>query len=216
MTFETFLCTLPEIKTIRPAGLSAQSLMIPEERRHFLEVEEVRNAKTREAGVMMLIYPKNGEAHLLLIERADYVGVHAKQIGFPGGKYEEIDTTLEFTALREMEEEVGVRAAFVEVLQRFTPVFVPPSNFIVVPYLGVCTSDVCFVPDRREVADLIEIPLSFLLDQELTQEFNVQTSYAEEINVPAIMYKEHIIWGATAMMLSELIISLKSLACFSK
>lgn len=162
------------------------------------------------AAVMMLFYPKNGMTHLALIVRNSYEGVHSAQIAFPGGKYETGDENFSQTALRETQEEVGVNPAIIDVVKSFTEVYIPPSNFIVHPFLGICKEEICFVLDPSEVSSIIELPLSVFLNDEILVEAKLSTSYAKEINVPAFDIEGHIVWGATAMMLSELKDVLKS------
>ena len=153
---------------------------------------------------MMLFYPKNDETHLVLIVRNAYNGVHSSQIAFPGGKYEISDVNFEETALRETEEEVGVSSEKIEIVKHFTPMYIPPSNFLVHPFLGIAKEELSFFPDIREVADIIELPLSVFLNDEIIIETTLSTSYAANVLVPAFNIQNHIVWGATAMILSEL------------
>lgn len=158
----------------------------------------------RKAAVMMLFYPKNKETHLVLIVRNTYPGIHSSQIAFPGGKVELEDINLAHTALRETEEEIGVDRNKIEVIRSFSEVYIPPSNFLVSPYLGICQSQLDFEMQPDEVAGIIELPLTdFLNDKNLVMR-KLTTSYANEIDVPAFLVQEHIVWGATAMMMSEL------------
>lgn len=209
MTFDSLLHKIPEIKSVNLLGMEAQQLMIPADRRPYLELEDFKDRNPRYSAVMMLLYPKGTDTSLLLIERTNGGGVHAGQIGFPGGKYEQEDQTLEVTALRETGEEVGIGADKIEILKAFTRVYIPPSNFIVQPYLGIMDSTPSLQLSEHEVASIIEMPLSTLLDDNIVKEVGLQTSYANYINVPAYVYNDFTIWGATAMMLSELKETLK-------
>jgi 8-oxo-dGTP pyrophosphatase MutT (NUDIX family) len=157
-----------------------------------------------------LFYPKEGETHLVLIVRNSYKGVHSSQIAFPGGKYEEGDVDFEQTALRETYEEIGVMSDKIHVLKAFTHLYIPPSNFMVYPFLGICMDEITFYPDSNEVADIIELPLTTFLSESIVVNAKIDTSYAESIEVPVFKIDEHIVWGATAMMLSELKIVLNS------
>lgn len=163
---------------------------------------ETKNPKT--AAVMMLFYPKNGMTHLVLIVRNSYQGVHSAQIAFPGGKYEPRDQIFENTALRETHEEIGIPPANIEIMRAFTRLYIQPSNFMVHPFLGISREELIFAPDSNEVADIIELPLSVFMADEILVSVNLTTSYAENSMVPAFKINEHIVWGATAMMLSEL------------
>jgi 8-oxo-dGTP pyrophosphatase MutT (NUDIX family) len=153
---------------------------------------------------MMLLYPKNDKTHLVLIVRNAYNGVHSSQIAFPGGKYEISDADYRETALRETHEEVGISSEKIEIIKQFTPVYIPPSNFSVHPFLGISSQELLFYPDIREVADIIELPLSVFLNDEIIIEATLSTSYANNISVPAYNIQNHVVWGATAMILSEL------------
>jgi hypothetical protein len=82
--------------------------------------------------------------------------------------------------------------------------YIPPSNFLVHPFLGISSEELSFYPDAREVADIIELPLSVFLNDEIIIETILSTSYAANISVPAFNIQNHVVWGATAMMLSEL------------
>ncbi|MDM1396520.1 CoA pyrophosphatase [Myroides odoratimimus] len=204
MTFDSLLHRIPEIKSVNLLGVEAQQLMVPEERRPYLAVDDFIKKDPRYSAVMMLLYPKGEDTSILLIERASCGGVHSGQIGFPGGKYEEEDLSLEMTALRETDEEIGVSPSKIQVLKAFTRVYIPPSNFIVQPYLGVIDHTPKMTLSVDEVASVIEMPLKTLLDDSIVREVGLQTSYAKFIDVPAYVYNDFTIWGATAMMLSEL------------
>jgi 8-oxo-dGTP pyrophosphatase MutT (NUDIX family) len=163
---------------------------------------ETKNPKT--AAVMMLFYPKNGRTHLVLIVRNSYQGVHSAQIAFPGGKYEPRDQIFENTALRETHEEIGIHPNSIEIKKAFTRLYIQPSNFMVYPFLGICKEEIVFTLNVTEVSDIIELPLSVFLSDDIIGSVNISTSYAENSTIPAFKIKEHIVWGATAMMLSEL------------
>ncbi|AWX45630.1 Nudix hydrolase 15, mitochondrial [Flagellimonas maritima] len=161
--------------------------------------------KPRKAGVMALFYPDtNEETKLLLILRKTYRGVHSNQIGFPGGKVEEEDRNLLDTALRETYEEVGVVPDTIEVLKQLSEVYIPPSNFIVQPFIGIYSKPRPFVIQESEVEDIVEVYLRDFLDSSNLIEEKLSTSYAHEIDVPAYKLNGYTVWGATAMMMSEI------------
>lgn len=155
--------------------------------------------------MLAVFYPdEQQQTRFVLILRKTYEGVHSNQVGFPGGRVEEEDKNLMQTALRETEEEVGILREQVEVLRELTKLYIPPSNFWVQPYVGVMQQTPVLVPQEDEVEDILEIALEdFLSDSCLTRR-TLSTSYAEEIEVPAFLLNGHVVWGATAMMLSEL------------
>jgi len=211
MTFDSFLHKIEQIKDAKPVGVEAHRLMIPKERTPYLYAEDFVERQPKESAVLMLLYPKGIEMNVLLIERATYEGVHSGQVGFPGGKYEREDVDLLHTALRETEEEVGIGSKDIQVLQSYTKIYIPPSNFYVQPYLGISNTELSFSPNASEVANIIELPLRLLFQDQIVKEVALETSYSSWTHVPAFRYNDYIIWGATAMMLSELKETLKSI-----
>src|SRR5690606_34887427 len=171
------------------------------------KLAEIRDlGKTpRKAGVLALFYPGNGNMTcLLLILRTTYKGVHSNQIGFPGGKQEREDPDLLATALRETYEEVGVPPEHLTILRSLSHLYIPPSNFEVWPFIGLCNKKIPFVLQQKEVAALVEVPLNDFLDDGKVVNHNLSTSYAKNIDVPAFLSNGYIVWGATAMILSEI------------
>ncbi len=204
MEFSTFLKYVPKIaKEILPATM-AHAKMIPPNRFELLNDQDYSNFNPRKASVLMLLYPKNSITHLVLILRNTYPGIHSSQIAFPGGKVEIDDESLSATALRETFEEVGISSDKIAIIKAFTEVYIPPSNFLVSPFLGFSEQELLFTPDPEEVAGIIEIPLSYFLDDTIVVNISMSTSYMNDIQVPAFQIHEHLVWGATAMMLSEL------------
>jgi 8-oxo-dGTP pyrophosphatase MutT (NUDIX family) len=204
MDFQDFLQYVPNLIPVELPATLAHIKMAPKGRIEELKNFDLTTKTPRIAAVMMLFYPKNDETHLVLIVRNAYNGVHSSQIAFPGGKYEISDVNFEETALRETEEEVGVSSEKIEIVKHFTPMYIPPSNFLVHPFLGIAKEELSFFPDIREVADIIELPLSVFLNDEIIIETTLSTSYAANVLVPAFNIQNHVVWGATAMILSEL------------
>lgn len=157
----------------------------------------------RSAAVMALLYPGPQGWNLPLIVRPDDSPTHAGQISFPGG-ISEAGESVERTALRELHEEIGIDGPGVEVLGRLTAVYVFNSNFLVTPVVGVHRGHVQFRLCPSEVADVIELPIDHLLDSSHYGQHVIQrgdVSFA----APHIRFGKHLIWGATSMMLGELI-----------
>lgn len=204
MNFQEFLKYIPKIQKEPLIGEKAHEKMMPAERIAIFKDLDLNTVNARNACVMMLFYPKNNEPHLILILRNSYKGVHSSQIGFPGGKVEEFDTSLEDTALRETFEEIGIDRNLITVVMPFSEIYIPPSNFKVYPFLGYSTEELDFIPDDREVFGLIELPLSVLLDDDNLVSKTLSTSYMQEVGVPAFKFEENYIWGATSQMLNEL------------
>lgn len=210
MNFHNFLKYVPKIaKESLPAAL-AHAKMAPIERLDQLNNLSYNDLSPRKAAVMMLFYPKESQTHLVLIVRNSYPGVHSSQIAFPGGKVESFDLSMADTALRETEEEIGIAKSSIQIIKEFTEIYIPPSNFLVSPFLGICTYEPTFILQPDEVAGIIELPLSFFLDDNNVVIRKLSTSYAASIDVPAFLVKEHVVWGATAMMMSELKETLKN------
>jgi len=204
MDFQDFLKYVPKfVEVVLPANESHYK-MAPQERIDSLNSMEMISKNPKTAAVMMLFYPKKGRTHLVLIVRNSYEGIHSAQIAFPGGKYETEDLNFSNTALRETYEEIGVSPNFMEIIKSFTHIYIPPSNFMVYPFMGICKEEITFIPDSNEVSKIIELPLSDFLDDTLIVTVNMSTSYGINCVVPAFKIEEHIVWGATAMMLSEL------------
>ena len=204
MDFSDFLKYVPKIaKESLPATI-AHAKMIPPERIELLNNQDFSQITPKKAAILMLLYPKKSITHLALIVRNSYPGIHASQIAFPGGKVEEFDLSLSETALRETHEEIGIAAKKVTVIRAFTEVYIPPSNFLVSPFLGFAEEELSFTICPDEVDEIIELPLYQFLDDEIVITVNMSTSYASNIQVPAFQINEHLVWGATAMMMSEL------------
>lgn len=204
MNHSDFIIAIQQLERFDLPALDSHRKMAPLERIKIIEEANLNRPNAKNAAVMMLFYPKNNQTHFALIKRNSYPGVHSSQIAFPGGKVEETDENLMQTALRETHEEVGVAPHLIQVVRSFTTVYIPPSNFLVHPFLGFSTEEIQFVLQEEEVAGLIETPLHLLLDDTIITNKTLDTSYAKTIEIPAFQIYEHTVWGATAMMLSEL------------
>ena len=204
MNFNLFFNAMPNVLNIELPSISSHIKMAPLERVKMMEENSYDPSSVRKAAVMMLLYPKNDITHLLLIVRNSYPGVHSSQIAFPGGKVEDIDFDLKQTALRETHEEIGIHPNDINVIRDFSSIYIPPSNFLVYPFLGVSQTELTFKLQEEEVAGIIELPLSMLLDDSIIGTKSLETSYANFVEVPVFQIEEHTVWGATAMMLSEL------------
>lgn len=204
MNFQDFLKYVPKLVGVNLPATEAHFKMVPPDRIESLKNFSFETINPKKAAVMMLFYPKKGRTHLVLIVRNSYEGFHSAQIALPGGKYEAKDQSYVNTALRETHEELGVHPDTIEIIMPFTKLYIQVSNFMVYPFLGICKTEVVFVPDGNEVVSIIELPLNDFLNDDLIVTTSMSTSYAEKIEVPAFKIDEHIVWGATAMMLSEL------------
>jgi len=157
-----------------------------------------------QSSVLILLYPLEDKTGLVLMLRPEYGGIHSGQISLPGGKHEETDESLIYTALREAREEIGIDPAQVQILGQLTEIYIPPSNFMVTPIVGHLASQPRFTADPKEVAKIIEIRLDDLLDEKNRQMKKMKFSLGFSLKVPSYYINDNIIWGATAMILSEL------------
>ena len=204
MEFATFSKYFSKIaKETLPATM-AHVKMIPPGRLELLNNQDYTHFNPKKAAVLMLLYPKNGVTHLALIVRNSYPGIHSSQIAFPGGKVELSDKSLAHTAIRETFEEIGVLENSISIIRSFTEVYIPPSNFLVSPFLGYTEQEISFTLCIDEVSEIIELPLHHFLDDKNIVQVPMSTSYATNFKVPAFQINDHLVWGATAMMMMEL------------
>ncbi|QBN18138.1 NUDIX hydrolase [Flavobacterium nackdongense] len=204
MDFQEFLKYVPKFLEVSLPAKDAHFKMVPPERLESLKNQNLSSFNPKTAAVLMLLYPKKGKIHLVLIVRNSYEGVHSAQIALPGGKFEPKDENYWNTALRETHEEIGIHPENIQIIRAFTQLYIQASNFLVYPFLGFCQEEISFIPDETEVAQIIELPIADFLKDDLIVNTTMSTSYAKNIEIPAFKINEHIVWGATAMMLSEL------------
>ncbi|NNC69505.1 MAG: CoA pyrophosphatase [Flavobacteriaceae bacterium] len=202
MDFNSFLTHISRLKNVPLGGLDSQFKMAPKLRLKFTE-DHISKRNPKESAVMALFYPdKKDQTRFLLMLRPNYNGTHASQISFPGGKKDIHDQNLIATALRETEEEVGISKKNITIYRELTKTYIPPSNFWVTPFLGVMRKHPMFITND-EVELLVEVKLADLLDDQYLITKNLTTSYMKNIDVPCFYLNDHIVWGATAMILSE-------------
>ena len=157
------------------------------------------------SSVLILLFPSgiNGDVSLVLILRPLYNGVHSGQIALPGGRYEQADVELLTTALREAREEIGIDPGKVRIIGRLTELYIPPSNYIVTPFIGFVAEEPSFTPDPEEVAEIIVIRLPDLIGEKALKTNEFIVSNGIRVMAPCFDVDGHLIWGATAMILSE-------------
>ncbi len=165
---------------------------------------------SRNAAVLILLYPKHGKWHFVLVKRAVYPGVHSNQVGLPGGIHENGDPDLGATALRETREELGINDSSIRIIGQLSKLNIPVSGIEVAPFVGVYPELPTFRPDPAEVAYEIEVPLSDLMNPASRKE-DIRTIYCKLVSVPFFSLGNEQVWGATAMMLSEFLDVLKQL-----
>ena len=210
MEFKHFKNSVSRLSDLSLGGLDAQFELAPKFREKYTrDFIVAQNAK--KAAVLALFYPNvQGETCFLLTLRANYNGTHASQISFPGGKFESSDDSLKTTALREAQEEVGIQPDDVRIFKQLTDVFIPPSNFLVTPFLGLLHYTP-ILTKNVEVEENIEVLLKDLLHENAFSTTIVTTSYAKNIAVPCFNLSNFMVWGATAMMLNEIKVLLKEI-----
>ncbi|WP_299555651.1 CoA pyrophosphatase [Seonamhaeicola sp.] len=212
MDYDEFLKSISKIENIPLPAETSQFKMVPPFRQELVRRQKEAMKHAKKAGVLALFYPDNHlKTKLVLILRKTYNGVHSAQVGFPGGKLEDQDTSLKDAAVRETFEEIGVPVNTIKVVKQLTEVYIPPSNFYVQPYMAITKETPKFVKEESEVETIIEVDLPHFLDDDIIVSKMVTTSYNIEVEVPAFKLNGHIVWGATAMMLSEIKDILKQL-----
>jgi len=166
----------------------------------------------RKSGVLVLLFPseKTGNLCLVLTRRTENVADHKGQISLPGGAVDPEDHSIAHTALREACEEVGVCSDAMRILGALTHIYIPPSDFCVQPYVAYMAQSPHFFPQPEEVAEILEVPLSFLLDEKnvVVEEWVID---GEVKQVPFFNVFGHKVWGATAVVLPEFAAILENL-----
>ena len=162
----------------------------------------------RVAAVLILLYPDKGSIHTVFMQRPDYNGVHGGQISFPGGKKEPEDEDVVQTALREAHEETGVDNTKIKIIETLTPLFIPVSNMLVTPVVGWIDEKPVFNHQPEEVVFLIDADIKILLDPAIVRTKPLEIR-GETFEVKYFDYEGNMIWGATAMILQELLIILR-------
>lgn len=185
-----------ELKNKLPGRLS-QNKMAPAAPREYYPAEF-----TGKAGVLILLFPHNGELSIVLIKRTEYPGPHSGQVSLPGGKAEKTDSSQIDTALREAREETGIDTGKVNVLGTLTPLYIPVSDTEVLPVVGYTGKQPQFKINAREVEYLIQIPVKHLAGKTLITERDLRIR-DQVIRAPGYLINNEYIWGATAMILSE-------------
>jgi 8-oxo-dGTP pyrophosphatase MutT (NUDIX family) len=203
MHFNNFKKILLKINDFNLPGHDSLSKIAPPSRIRLLKNRSIP-FDCKSAAVLMLFYPdNNNETRMILILRNKYPGVHSYQISLPGGKIDKEDENLQFTALRETHEEIGIKPSLISIVGKLSSVYIPPSNFNVQPYVGYCEKNPVFKPDSKEVSLIITPFLKDLIKLKITQSKVSVDGLIKK--VPSYLVNNHILWGATAMMVYEFI-----------
>ena len=187
-------------------GKAAHLKMAPLPRRQSLISEVSLPCGARESAVMVIIIPAEEllESRLLFIKRSRYEGVHSGQIAFPGGKVDKSDIDYIATAVRELEEEVGITLEEIEIVGKLTPIYIPPSNFNIHPIVAIAKRSLCPIGDQREVSECRAIKLSQFICADNIKICDVIIKENEIVEAPCYLIDDFVIWGGTAMITCEL------------
>lgn len=202
-SFDFFCKHLVERLKLRLPGFEAQHRMEPPTRRHLLG--NPRRTKPRLGAVLIAIFPDSSGLSTIMIRRAVYDGVHSGQIAFPGGRHESTDASLVHTAVREACEEVGLLPEAIHLAGTLSSLYVPPSNFDVLPVVAFLHRKPSLVPQKEEVTDAFYVSLQDLIEEQNCKMTPVMLNNHQVVDVPAYVIDDKVIWGATAMMISELL-----------
>jgi len=207
--FEEFCKKLNYRLSLPLPGIQAQLKMAHLERRLNYSQRSVPSY-ARIGAVLILLFEEEDVLKTCFIERTTYDGVHSGQIAFPGGKRED-DETLVRAALREAEEEIGVKKEDVQILGQLTELYIPPSNFLVHPFVGAISYRPSFFPEPAEVAEVVEVKVDDLTDVRYRGEKKIKLSNGTTVETPNFNLQGKTVWGATAMIISEFLEVLASI-----
>ncbi|MFZ0679101.1 NUDIX hydrolase [Candidatus Binatus sp.] len=155
--------------------------------------------KSNAAAVLIPLFERDGELHIVYIRRSDHVASHRGQVAFPGGRVDAVDATLLDAALREAHEEVGIHPSTVDVIGALATMQTTTSGIVVAPFVGVIPSDTQLKPQLSEVAQIFDVPLSALRDPKFRGDYEWKSEgpATRTSKFPAILYGGQIIWGLT-------------------
>ena len=204
INFQSFFADLRNRLAQPLPGEAAQYKMAPARRLTLTDFYESGNKNPHRSAVLICLYPHQQSVYTLLMLRPDEPGAHSGQVSFPGGRFESHDVDLQATAIREAQEEVGIQEKAVNIAGPLSPLYIPVSNNLVQPFVGFLEEKPFLLKNDQEVKEIIETDILWLLDHSLKSsrtfpEFNFITMEAPYYNLHG-----HHVWGATAMMLSEL------------
>lgn len=167
------------------------------------EAAEAKGVALRHAAVALPVFPVAGRWHLALMKRTEYPGVHSGQVSIPGGEVEPQDVNRFDTAMREFEEEMGVDLREAEVVKGLSERFIPPSRFVVTAFVACLDHEPRWKVDPKEVAAVLTVPVDAFLATDALRPHPIEVKPGISVPLPAYEWKGAIIWGATAIMLTE-------------
>jgi 8-oxo-dGTP pyrophosphatase MutT (NUDIX family) len=183
-------------------GRETQFRMAPYRRPEDLNFKFPESAKR--SSVLASYFIRDSEPCFVLMKRSEDKGVHSRQICFPGGALEKEDASLLDTAIRESNEEIGLKPELIQILGPLSPLYIPVSNFFVQPYMAFLISKPEYLLDPQEAAGVLEISLSELMDDN-NEDFRLVDHRGEfTLKTPCFVFEDEVVWGATAMMIAEM------------
>lgn len=199
---DLFLESLASRLLIKLPGKEAHATMMPFPSR----LNEPIAADHTKAAVMILFINHENEIQFPLILRNSQSAQdpHRGQIGLPGGRFDDKDHNLAFTALRETQEEIGIPSSEIKIIGSLSPLYIPVSKNLVHPFIGMYTGELKYELQQSEIQELFHCKLNSILNPDNLTHRTINTSYAKDLSVPGFQIDERWIWGATAMILSEL------------
>ena len=199
---EEFIQRLRGRLTRELPGEEAQFRMAPRMR---LRMQEALSQATRpqRSAVLLYLFPEQGDWRIVLMKRPEYDGAHGGQVSIPGGRLEAGEDHVQ-AALREFREETGVPVTSSQLLGELSELFISPSQFLVRPFVACARERPEFEPDPVEVEEIIELAVSALMNEETVRLGSVRLSTDMVVETPYFDVEGHMVWGATAMILSEL------------
>jgi 8-oxo-dGTP pyrophosphatase MutT (NUDIX family) len=204
LDYQIFLKNIEKELVFKLHGEKSQLKMAPLNRQE--QMKKIKNtSQGKPSSVLILFYPFEGEIFVPFIRRPKYDGVHSGQIALPGGKKEKEDLSAEETALREANEEVGIEPDKTTIIGRLSPLYIPPSNFNVMPVVAFVDQRPDFIIDKNEVEYLLEFKFKDLLNKNNNVERQINLGNGLQAQVPCFDIGGQIIWGATAMIVNELV-----------
>lgn len=195
-----FVKYLSEALTKELPGLKAHQKLVPPGRELIPSADDFY--KVKHSGVLFLLYPEGDRLFTCLIKRPTSMKHHPGQIGFPGGKVEENDSSPQITANREAEEEVGLSPDSYTIIGKLSDLYIQVSNFMIHPFVAWANEKPDFKINNSEVEEIILFPVQNFMENERMDEVELDT-FSGPLKVPYYPYNGEIIWGATAMILSE-------------
>ncbi len=166
------------------------------------QILRINDSKLKVSAVLVPVFWKKGQYHLLFIQRTERVKYHKGQISFPGGAYEKKDGVILNAALREAKEEIGLAQDDVRILGELDDTLTATSNYIISPFVGLIPYPYAFKPDKWETEELIEVPIADLLDRNCFSE-GITVQDGQEVETYFYRYGNRTIWGATAKILKQ-------------